>query len=201
MANAKCRLTGRALLILLTCSAPATTIAQEPGSGVPFKRHTLELRGGVGGIDTEGEELFQDLNDVDTAHAAFGYWLSLNRNFSLGVQYLDGESDDYEFAFFGLLNDSTLEYNAVLVSAEGKLPLGRENYLFARAGASFYDYDIVANRGNEKLRSDDGTDFHIAAGWRKTWGNGIGMEVLYEYLPLGKEIEVGTIGAGITYSF
>lgn len=200
------RLTNRtpmrcALLLTLTCGLATGALAEQTAAPEPFKRNTLELRGNIGGIDSGTGETFGDLDDIDTAHAAFGYWLALNQNFAFGVQYLDGESDDYEFAFFGLLNDTVLEYNAILVSAEGKLPLGRENYLFARLGASFYDYDILNDRGNETLQSDDGTDFHVAAGWRKSWGSGLGLEVLYEYLPLGDDIEVSSFGAGITFSF
>ena len=194
-------------LVALCCSicaisttyAPAV-MAQDP-SGSSLKRSTIELRGNIGRIDAEDDDVFDDLDDIDTAHAALGYWFNFNQNFSIGVSYLDGESDDYEFGFFGLLNDSVLEYNSFIASVEGRLPLGRENYLFARLGASFYDYDVVDEDDNETLRADDGTDFHFAAGWRKQWSSGFGMEVLYEYLPLGEEIELNTIGLGVTFAF
>jgi len=190
-----------ALLTALWAGLSNPTLAEDAGAQNQLKRNTLELRGSFGGVDTDDRDTFSDLNDIDTVHAAFGYWLNLHQNFSIGLQYLDGESDDIELTFFSLLSDSSLDYNAFLVSAEGRLALGGENYLFARLGASFYDYDIVTDSDNETQDSRDGTDFHVGAGWGKFWGNGLGMELFYEYLPLGSDIEIGTVGAGLTYRF
>lgn len=195
-----------ALVVALAATYSIPSVAQTPsaqsqGSGTaqPFKRSTLELRGSLGGIDSDNSDLPGAFNDTDTAHAAFGYWYNFNRNFSGGVSYLDGESDDFDFVFFGLLNDTKLEYNAVMVDIEGRLPLGRENYLFARAGAAFYDYDLIDD--GENALSDDGTDIHFAAGWTKRWQGGFGIQVMYEYLGLGSDLEVSAFGAGISYSF
>ena len=187
--------------LLLFVGSAHSAFAHEPLDAASFKRSTIELRVNAGEIHAENDEFVAELDEVDTAHVAFGYWLNLNRNVALGVSYLEGESDDFDFTFFNLFEDTILEYDAVLVDVEGRVPLGRENYLFARAGVAFYDYEVIDDRDDQELTSDDGTDFHAALGWSKRWGNGVGMVAMYEYLSLGDDLDVNTIGVGITYSF
>ena len=63
------------------------------------------------------------------------------------------------------------------------------------SGFSFDDdrVDISVN--------DDGIDFGASVGWRVRHDNGVGVRGGVDYLRMGSDVDVGSIGAGVSYSF
>ena len=59
-------------LVALCCSICAISMAYAPAvmaqdaSGSSLKRSTIELRGNIGRIDAEDDDVFDDLDDIDT---------------------------------------------------------------------------------------------------------------------------------------
>ncbi len=98
-----------------------------------------------------------------------------------------------------------IEYRAYSLGAKFQIPLSRRHNLYIDINGFQYDYDkemsVFAFDDSILTIDDDGTDFGISAGWRVRHDNGFGVKVGVDYLRMGSDVDIGGIGAGISYSF
>ena len=162
------------------------------------KPHSFGLEIHNGTIDADRSGATTQLNDTDSTHLMLRYDYNFNKEFSLGLGYLDGDSSNFN-SFFNLFTDSRLEYDALLVNAKYQFVLSKRNRLFVQASAIQYNYDIIDN--NSVVSSNEDTDFGLAIGWAMKFDKGLGLGVGYNYLRLGSDIKIKTVNFGISYSF
>jgi len=146
--------------------------------GADAPRNSLGVSLSFGDADPEGP----------AGQLAATYWYDITPSLSLGAAYKDG----------GTITDDDLVYTAVTVSAEGRILLSERfrRSLYGRLSGVSYDYD---DRGDEF--KDHGYSHALATGFSMRFGTGVGFEVGYEYLRLGSDKHVSSVGLGITYSF
>ncbi|XPF92574.1 outer membrane beta-barrel protein [Colwellia sp. RE-S-Sl-9] len=106
-------------------------------------------------------------------------------------------SDDDRHDLFDLAADD-LELNAVVVALKTDLSLSKRNKLYAKAGLSYYNYEIELNK--EKIADEDGVGFMLEAGWEYRWDMGIGMNAGLQYHKMN-DLKSSTLNVGISYAF
>ena len=98
---------------------------------------------------------------------------------------------------FGLLADE-FELDGFVVAIKALAPLSKNNSLYAKLGAQYYDYKFTRN--DNFIEGEDGTGVFFEAGWQYQWNNGIGMNVGLRYQDMG-ELTLKSPNVGISYSF
>lgn len=206
--------------IKLSKSAPRFTLlaglllaVSASASWADGPRNTFALRYHLGHTQADRVEPYDEA-DGNTIHFSGSYLFDLTPWFSLGVGYLDGDNDRNEPLFAA----GELKYQAYAVIAEGRFVLSERHHssLYARLSGLKYDYritDAIYNWDNFNFFdagsvgsgysnfSDKGTSIGAAVGWSARFGSGIGLEVGYEYLRLGSQIEIETANFGLSFSF
>ena len=95
---------------------------------------------------------------------------------------------------------SGVEAKTLSVFAVGYLDLPLLD-LFAKAGASSWDFDVKASPANTGFStSDDGTDFAWGVGVQARFGS-LGARLEYEQFRIIDDEKLGTISLSLTYTF
>ncbi len=172
--------------VLLSATASAAG-AIEPGS-------TISLRGHVGKTDA------RMLSRKTLWHFGASYLFNMTPSRSLGFTYIGGATNK---GIYG--PDSSLVYRAYGVVAEGRLPLSQRNNLYLRLSGLIYDHEHENFTGKAGATGastqQDGVGFGTAVGWLMRFNSGVGLELGYEYLRLGADIDSHTGSFGVSYSF
>ncbi len=98
---------------------------------------------------------------------------------------------------FGLLANE-MELDGFVVAIKGQAPLSKNNSLYAKLGAQYYDYKF--SRNDHFVEGETGTGVFFEAGWQYRWNCGIGMNVGLRYQDMG-ELTLKSPNVGISYSF
>jgi len=98
---------------------------------------------------------------------------------------------------FGLLANE-MELDGFVVAIKGQAPLSKNNSLYAKVGAQYYDYKF--SRNDHFVEGETGTGVFFEAGWQYRWNCGIGMNVGLRYQEMG-ELTLKSPNVGISYSF
>jgi len=98
---------------------------------------------------------------------------------------------------FGLLANE-MELDGFVVAIKGQAPLSKNNSLYAKLGAQYYDYKF--SRNDHFIEGDTGTGLFFEAGWQYRWNCGIGMNVGLRYQDMG-DLTLKSPNVGISYSF
>lgn len=171
-----------------------------------FRSHTFEIEiATLAKLDYQ--ELSQEpgshkeLNDVGTFHYALSYEYNLSRYFSLGISYLDGESDEElsAYAILDAFTDSYIDYRATGLSARFQVPLSPSNSLYLDLERYRYHYEVFDD--NEPFYSTSGYDNAFTLGWRIQFGSGASFKLGYQKFQLGDRISTRGIIVGGGFSF
>lgn len=98
---------------------------------------------------------------------------------------------------FGLLANE-MELDSFVLAIKGQAPLSKNNSLYAKLGAQYYDYKF--SRNDRFVEGETGTGIFFEAGWQYRWNCGIGMNVGLRYQDMG-ELTLKSPNVGISYSF
>lgn len=152
-----------------------------------------------------------DDSGVVQLYAYYNY--AVNRHFSLEVGVNVGADfdkwecekvDKNDWNCFDTDNDhfglgvDEIEFSNVVIAIKGTLPLSKRNSLYGKLGVQAYSYDISSD--NITVVDDSGTGLYLAAGWQYRWDFGLGMNVGYEAIDMGK-LDTFTLNTGISYQF
>ncbi|GGA89355.1 hypothetical protein GCM10011369_34410 [Neiella marina] len=166
-------------------------------------QHKLSASGYVALFDYEfdNRELAERYSNHEGAvHYTLRYQYDLSERWSAGIGYLNGTSNTAENIFDGLLNDKVeVEYQAVQLFAQGRMPVSQRNFLFAEASLSRYDNDLVVD--GDTFSSTDGVGFGVGVGWDHEFDNGFGSRVSLSYDRFGDEVQLWSLGVGMSYRF
>jgi opacity protein-like surface antigen len=106
-------------------------------------------------------------------------------------------SDDDKHDIFELDADD-LELNALVVALKTDLALSKRNKLYAKAGLSYYNYELELD--SQRIADEDGVGFMLEGGWEYRWDMGIGMNVGLQYQKMG-DLKSNTLNIGMSYAF
>jgi hypothetical protein len=165
----------------------------------------------TGAANGEYKNSSQDGDGFAQAYLFYNY--QLLENFSLELAYntaaeLDGwdceETSDDKWTcgtndkpMFGLFANE-MELDGFVVAIKGEAPLSKNNSLYAKLGAQYYDYKF--SRNDHFVEGETGTGVFFEAGWQYRWNCGIGMNVGLRYQDMG-ELTLKSPNVGISYSF
>ena len=96
------------------------------------------------------------------------------------------------------LDADNLELGALVAAIKTDMNLTERNKLYAKAGVSFYDYDLELN--HQKIADKDGVGYMLEAGWEYRWDMGIGANAGLQYHKMG-DLDSGTLNIGMSYAF
>ena len=154
----------------------------------------------LGGSDISSNERFESIDaDVGQTYAVYNY--NFNKNLSLQANYIDGSSEDFELLFSDLIHDNKVDYKTFAIGLKGALPISSKTNVYAVIGSHRYDYDVINERTDETLASDNGFSLMGELGIEAKLNNGIGASISYRYLKLGSDLQFKTVGFGLSYSF
>lgn len=181
------------LLTLPILLSSHTTLAQE-------RPHTVGAT--ISNFSFIDNNDIEELNDLSTFHYKIFYDYTFNRYISLGFSALKGDSGNVDS--FIDWTDSKIEYDSFAINTRLKAPISASNALFLNIGVHQYSYnafDDYEQLAEEELGSDDGADMTYAIGWQGRFAGGWGIEVSYERLDLGSNLNVQGFSLGASYSF
>ena len=98
---------------------------------------------------------------------------------------------------FGLLANE-MELDGFVIAIKAQAPISKNNSLYAKLGAQYYDYKF--SRNDNFVEGEDGTGVFFEAGWQYRWNCGIGMNVGLRYQDMG-ELILKSPNVGISYAF
>ncbi|MBD1389363.1 outer membrane beta-barrel protein [Neiella sp. HB171785] len=178
-------------------------IACLPFATPSYAQHKVSASGYFASIDFEFDN--RDLeervsSDEGSVHYTIRYHYDLSDTWAVGIGYLRGTSDTIENVFTALLGeDVEVEYKAIQLLAEARMPLSQRNFLFAEANLSRYDHDLLIE--DETVTSSDGVGGGVGVGWEYRFDNGLGSRVSLSYDRLGDEVQLWSMGFGLSYRF
>jgi len=173
------------------------------------RQHSVGLVTGV----ASGEYKNSSQDGDGFAQAYFFYNYQILENFSVELAYntameLDSweceETSDDRWTcgtnnkpMFDLLANE-MKLDGFVVAIKGQAPLSKNNSLYAKLGAQYYDYKF--SRNDHFVEGETGTGVFFEAGWQYRWNCGIGMNVGLRYQDMG-ELTLKSPNVGISYSF
>lgn len=188
---------------LLAFSISTTAIAAQE------KLHTTGVQFGGGGLEYKKQDT--DGEGVVTSYLYYNYKFLPNYTLEVGLlsgSDLDWDCDktDGEWECFSDndrknnidLDADKLSLDALVVAIKTDLALSKRNSLYAKLGASFYDYQLSLN--NTKEVDESGVGLMLEGGWEYRWDMGIGMNVGLQYQKMG-DLKANTLNVGVSYSF
>lgn len=188
------------LFIVTTCAA-STAWSQDTtthNKTQPTTSHIIGIQADIGAIDVSNNENTKELKDITSFHYSLSYQYQFNDYFSAGISYLDGDSESFT-SIVDAFTDSELEYSAYMFSAIAQYPLPNNNSIYLKVSTLQYDFDIKDD--NEVEYSHDGSDIAYGIGWKHQFGHGLGVQLGYEIINLGKDIKISSVNAGLSYHF
>jgi len=194
--------------LLLTLSASTFSVNALANSDLESP-HTVGLQVGGGSIDYKGKDT--DGEGVGLSYLYYNYQFSPSYYFEVALvgaedisdwdckknaeNTWDCESDnDNKFD----LQADNFEYDAIVLALKTDLSLSKRNSLYAKVGATFYDYKISLDHTN--IADENGTGLFVEAGWEYRWDNGFGLNSSLQYQDSG-DLEVNTFNVGVSYAF
>lgn len=193
--------------LLLTALLASTTIMGQAQASEEKHKVGIQLSGG--GAEYKGSS--KDGDGVGQAYLYYNYQFSPMLALEVGLNG-GSEADDWQCTeendnkFTCKNNDkplfnldaNKLEYGNLVVAGKGEYYLTKNNSLYAKLGANFYDYDIKQN--SKVLNSDDGVGLFAELGWEYDFSNGLGINASYQFMDMG-ELDTYTLGVGLSYRF
>jgi len=173
------------------------------------RQHSIGLV--TGAASGEYKNSTQDGDGFAQAYLFYNY--QAFENFSLELAYnaaveLDSwdceETSDDKWTcgtndkpMFGL-RANEMELDGFVIAIKGQAPISKNNSLYAKLGAQYYDYKF--KRNDRFVEGEDGTGVFFEAGWQYRWNCGIGMNVGLRYQDMG-DLTLKSPNVGISYSF
>ncbi|MCF2907300.1 porin family protein [Pseudoalteromonas sp. DL2-H2.2] len=163
------------------------------------------------GGDASYKSSSQDGDGV--THVYFYYNYQYDSTWALEAAYNTGmEADEWECkddsddkftctrndkALFGL-GANELDYDNFVLAVKGQYQLSDSNYLYAKLGAHYYDYEIGYK--GKTMVEEDGVSFLTEAGWQYDWDNGMSLNASIQYMDMG-DLDTTNFGLGVSYRF
>ncbi|TMP26500.1 porin family protein [Pseudoalteromonas rubra] len=154
-----------------------------------------------------------DQDGDGVTHVYFYYNYQYDSTWALEAAYITGmEADEWECkddsddkftctrndkALFGL-GANELDYDNFVLAVKGQYQLSDNNYLYAKLGAHYYDYEIGYK--GKTMVEEDGISFLTEAGWQYDWDNGMSVNASIQYLDMG-DLDTTNLGLGVSYRF
>ncbi|KAF7775170.1 hypothetical protein PCIT_a1296 [Pseudoalteromonas citrea] len=188
------------LLSILTFSSQAAQNDEQHRVGI-------QLSGGSASYKSSN----QDGDGVGQLYTYYNYQFDSTWAFEAGIN-VGSEADDWKCKEINdrkftcdrndnllfNLNANKLDYSNFVTAAKGQYQLTENNYVYAKLGAQFYEYEIA--NATKTLIDEDGMGLFAEAGWQYDWDNGIAVNVAYQYIDMG-DLDINTLGVGISYRF
>jgi len=188
-------------LVLLSLSTSTFAEQQSP--------HSVGVQFGVGGLEYKNND-----TDNDAFASSYLYYnYKFLPNYYVEVGLLGGSdiewdcdktaedwdcfSDNDKNNTFDLEADE-LELSALVIALKTDLSLSKRNKLYAKIGASYYDYEIILDK--TKFADESGVGLVLEGGWEYRWDQGLGINVGLQYQKMG-DLDINTLNAGVSYSF
>jgi hypothetical protein len=190
-----------ASLLLLSANVFAHDKEVEPTT------HSIGYQVAGGGIEYKGDDGGQ------VGHGYLYYNYKIMPNYYLEVGLIGGEdANDWEcnqnqqdttncFSDYDDTYDlaaDNFDYDAVVVAIKTDMSLSKRNRLYAKVGASFYEYSFDLYK--TEIVDEDGVGLFLEAGWEYKFDGGVGLNVSFQHQDLG-DLEMASLNFGLSYSF
>jgi len=163
---------------LLSLLVSTNVVAKKTDSD---KNHTIFLGAGLSGIETDSSSETHSLDDMDFS-SQFGYRFKYNENFAFDVRFIESQSSEFENVRERAR--SFAEFSSIIVSAQAKTAISKNNFVYANLGLNNYSWDIVAQDQVNDLDSSGVSSF-AALGWKYQFSR-IELGVEYQWLDMSE---------------
>ena len=170
-------------------------------SGVTYaadRPHHIEFGGNLGTIDKSSDASLRELNDLSTVHSSISYHYQFPKILVVGGGYLTGDSGSVSL-ISDLFTDSRLEYSTFFIRSEFQTPQYKGHALYLNVDFHQYDYDIIDD--DQVVNSDDGKGVGYGFGWKHHFKTNFTLRLSRDYLELGDDISITSLGVHLGYRF
>ena len=146
-----------------------------------------------------------ETKDVDDGAAnEFGYRYQINDTFAFDARYIKSSSISFkELLSLGLF-DGTIDYSAIVASAQGRYAITKNIFVYGNVGASSYNWEynkqgpLTATADQRKL-DDSGLGAFGAIGAKYQWSH-VELSIENKWLMMG-DVKVSNFGLAVGYRF
>jgi hypothetical protein len=164
--------------LLFSLLASSNVAAQTSDSN---KNHTIFLGAGFSGIEADSKSESNSLDEIDFS-SQIGYRYQYNGNFAFDARFIESQSSEFEN--IRERKQSFAEFSSIIISAQARTAISKNNFLYANLGLNNYRWELVAQEQANDLDSS-GISTFAALGWKYQFSR-IELGLEYQWLDMSK---------------